>query len=304
MRAHCLVDRDVFYTEVSSPGPMAVGQFTLTNHDASWFAHVKTTGGLTLWADPGSAYMSELDLWTNHLAPGTYTVGSTGSFTAEIQSVGAGCGVSTGTITIDELTAQPPDSNGDSRVSAFSAVFDFQCPWSPAPVGVRGCVRYSAADGGPPVTVPDAGIDFSSIPQMAACLASPYEIQVVANDYGGLNGPYGVDGTQGTWSGRLTSEAIMQLDVAAGAGWSLAAASDLSQALKPGTYSVPGPDGRFPYASLKVDGGGCQGSPSGTFTIVDIGSTGSDQASLTRLAAWFDFSCGGGRLTGCVRYAE
>lgn len=153
------------------------------------------------------------------------------------------------------------------------------------------------------MTVADAGIDFSSIPQMAACLASPYEIQVVANNYAGLNGPYGVDGTQGTWRGRYDGP-YMQLDVAFGAGWALSAGTDVNQTLKPGTYALPGPAGRDPFASLKIDGGGCQGLPSGTLTILDIAASGASQAAITKLAAWFDLTCGAGRLTGCVRYAE
>jgi hypothetical protein len=172
----------------------------------------------------------------------------------------------------------------------------------------------SIADAGSPGDTGNAGdasdgasqFDAAGIPQLATCLASPYELQVVANNYGGLNGPYGVDGSQGTWSGYVESESILQLNINVAEGWTVSVDSDYpdGQALEPGTYTTNISASLYPSAAVEVDGMGC-GEPTGTFTIVDLATTGGDEAALTRLVGWFDLACNdAGTLTGCVRYGE
>jgi hypothetical protein len=63
-------------------------------------------------------------------------------------------------------------------------------------------------------------------------------MHVVAHQYTGLEGAFGVTGAQGTWSGRVTSESLLQLDINTDQPWVFAAASDFAngQFLQPGTY--------------------------------------------------------------------
>ncbi len=152
-----------------------------------------------------------------------------------------------------------------------------------------------------------AEFDAAGIPQLANCLASPYEFQVIAADYAGLNGTFGVDGSQGTWSGMAEGDAVLQLDVAVDEGWAIDVYSDYAdgQFLEAGTYTSGAPGAMYPLVQVEVDGMGCDGIPNGTITLVDFATTGGDQASLTRFVGWFDLACNdAGSMTGCVRYGE
>ena len=159
----------------------------------------------------------------------------------------------------------------------------------------------------PPVdagaSTPDAtapGPDLTSFPELADCLPSAYELP--ATTTGGSvfpAGVFGIDGTKGNWSGMVTTQTIMQLDIAP--GWTFTW-NDHDSFLKPGTYVV---GARDPGVGVSVDGRGCGGQPGDTFTVVAYASSGGDQASLTRLAAFFDLTCErSGRLRGCVRYGH
>ena len=179
------------------------------------------------------------------------------------------------------------------------------------PLDGAGDVLFSdgVADGEPHDAAARPGLDAAAIPEIANCLASPYEMHVTASGgYGGLDGAYGVDGTRGTWSSRILSSSFLQLDIAVDQGWGLVLASDYVNGhyLEAGTYVArTGFETRFPYAQVEVNGKACSDIPVGSFTLVDLGSTGGDQAAATYLLAWFDLQCGdAGRLRGCVRYGR
>ncbi len=130
---------------------------------------------------------------------------------------------------------------------------------------------------------------------------------MASGGYGGLDGAYGVDGTRGTWSARILSGSVLQLDIAVDQVWRLALTSDYINGhfLKTGTYVIgSGFTTRFPSAQVQVNGKACA-DPTGSLTLVDLGSTGGDQAVATYLLAWFELQCGdAGHLRGCVRYGR
>jgi hypothetical protein len=194
----------------------------------------------------------------------------------------AGCG---GTLDLPDLAV---DGGRDDDASA-------------PPSGSR--EPATPADGGPPdrdATGPRPAIDLASFPELADCLPSAYELHVRTT--GGSvfpAGAFGIDGTKGNWSGRVRSQSIMQLDIAT--GWRFVWV-DPDSFLNAGTYVV---GERYPQVSVEFDGKGCGGAPGDTFTVVEYASTGSDQASLTRLVAWFDLTCDRvGSVRGCVRYGR
>ena len=171
-----------------------------------------------------------------------------------------------------------------------------------APPPEHGSQR-TPTDGGTPdreAAAPRPDIDLTGIPELADCLPSPYELHV--HTTGGSMFPagvFGIDGTKGNWSGRVTAQVITQLDIAP--GW-LFTWNDLDGGLKVGTYVI---GERSPRVGVAFDGKGCGGKPGDTFTVVDYASTGGDQASLTRLVAWFDLTCDSvGNVRGCVRYGQ
>lgn len=154
------------------------------------------------------------------------------------------------------------------------------------------------------------GVDAAAtIPELADCLGSPYEMHVVATTYAALDGVFHASGARGTWSLSPQTAALMQLDIRElpVGPWLFAAATDIGAGhlVSPGTYVSGAPGTRFPYAQLEVEGKGCGGIPTGTFTIVELGITGG-LGSGGHLLAWFDLTCGaqGHRARGCVRYGR
>lgn len=162
----------------------------------------------------------------------------------------------------------------------------------------------------PPPPTKDAGAGeapkpppaFLGIPELAACRGTPYEIHVVRTDLDGGVLAWGVDGTRGTWGGRVISGVVATLDVTAGQGWTVMINDD--EELVPQQYVV---GDRQPRIAIGVDPNAALrcSKYDGTFTIVDIGrSTPGDQAALTRLVVHFDLVCVAdqAKVRGCVRY--
>jgi len=122
--------------------------------------------------------------------------------------------------------------------------------------------------------------------------------------YPGISGSSTIAGSQGTWGGTFTSEIAVQLTVETSTPWVFSAGLGPTSAvpLAPGTYVSSGDDHEI-FAQVQAAGGGCVDVPTGSFTIAEIESTGGDEATLTRLLAWFDLTCQeGGTVRGCVSY--
>jgi hypothetical protein len=149
-----------------------------------------------------------------------------------------------------------------------------------------------------------AGLDAA---QAAPCLAGGDVFYVEGSGgYPGIDGGMSVDGSVGTWSGRVVSETFLQLDVHGHGDWVFAAGGDVQKGIPigPGSFVSTGDDHGI-FAQVGVDGTGCSAVPTGPFTIADFATTGGDQASLTRLLAWFALECpGAGTVRGCVSYGR
>jgi hypothetical protein len=161
--------------------------------------------------------------------------------------------------------------------------------------------RTEDAENGSP-SFDAAGIDAS---EAVPCLLGGDVFSVDGEGgYPGISGSSTIAGSQGTWGGRLTSEIELQLTVETSTPWVFAAGLSPTSAvpLVPGTYVSTG-DGHGVFAQVQAAGGGCGAVPTGSFTIAEIESTGGDEATLTRLLAWFDLTCPlGGTVRGCVSY--
>ncbi len=147
-----------------------------------------------------------------------------------------------------------------------------------------------------------AGDAVAAVPELADCLASPYEIHVVATDFNGTTGAFGTSGSKAAWR---TIALDGYLEIFADPRWDFAmkAASDKS-GFVPGTYPSVSASSAS-YAQIEFAGVSCHGSvPTGTFTIVDYAATGTTPGPYPRVLVWFDLGCDEGRLTGCVRYGE
>jgi hypothetical protein len=149
-----------------------------------------------------------------------------------------------------------------------------------------------------------AGIDAS---QAMPCLAGDDVFYVVGDGgYPGISGTMSVDGSVGTWSGSDDGEMVLQLSVQEHGSWAFAAGGDVIKGipLAVGSYVSTGDDHSI-YAQVEAASGGCPAVPTGSFTIAELASSGGDQASLTRLLAWFDLACpAGGTVKGCVSYGR
>ena len=148
----------------------------------------------------------------------------------------------------------------------------------------------------------DAALD---VAELAPCQPGGYVFYVDGeNGYSGISGPMKITDADGTWSAELVSGSVMILKVAGIAAWGLTASSDFTHGsyIAPGTYPSTGSN-TGSWMQVQADGGGCNGLPTGAFTIVDVQSTGGDQATVTKLAMWFELTCNdAGALRGCVRY--
>lgn len=160
------------------------------------------------------------------------------------------------------------------------------------------------ADGG--FLPPDAGAGdaVAAVPELADCLPSPYEIHVVATDYNGTTGAFGLRGSQADWFTRNDQDVYVEIFM--GPRWGFSMISDFveGQTLSPGTYPSTDQSGAS-FVQIEFEGVSCPDTgPRGNFTIVDYAARGSAPALFPRMLVWFDLRCGEGRLTGCVRYGE
>jgi hypothetical protein len=219
--------------------------------------------------------------------------------------LGLACGAVTGSSA--ELSPELPgglDASDESRVPDASG-----SRLSPSDASRDAVAPSDGSDAGPDART---AFDATGFPQIGPCLDSPYEMHVVASGgYAGLDGTYGIDGTRGTWSSSILGESFLQLNIGLDQvepAWAIVIASDYIEGhfLEPGTFvSGSGFEGRFPYAQVAVNGHACGDLPGGSFTLVDLGTTGGDQAAATTLLASFDLQCGdAGHLRGCVRYGR
>lgn len=145
--AACSGERNVFYYEVKAyPAPYELGAKRFTNHDASWYAQLQPE--LEVLVISGSGAGGSIDVWTPPgiaLVPGTYPQGPATTNVAPTlhPAFGSeGCAVESGVLTIVELTTSDDDA-GTPHLDSFLASFEVACRWEPAPIPVRGCIRYA-----------------------------------------------------------------------------------------------------------------------------------------------------------------
>jgi hypothetical protein len=145
--ASCSGERNVFFYDVKAyPGPYELGARRFTNHDASWYAQLQPQ--LEVLVSSGSGAGGSIDVWTPPaiaLVPGTYPQGPATTNVAPTlhPAFGSqGCAVESGVLTVVELTPSNDDA-GTPHVDSFLASFEVACRWEPAPIPVRGCIRYA-----------------------------------------------------------------------------------------------------------------------------------------------------------------
>jgi hypothetical protein len=193
----------------------------------------------------------------------------------------------------DTVSGANPEADAGSSVPTPEA-------GPPAPA-----VDASLPDTGTVAGDAGAGVfDATGIPEVAKCLQAANAIYAVATGYAGLNGTLSLTGPEGTWLDVGSDPAIAQVNAPDG-GWVFVASANASQGdtLGLGTYNSVGYPGA--YAQVKVDGVGCHGYPTGTFTIVDLAERNDLYDPLVRLLAWFDLTCGdAGRIVGCARFTR
>jgi hypothetical protein len=135
----CAENRDVFYFDIEGSGVGYVaGQALTTNLDANW--QVTLQPDLYVQLSGGVDYGLSLDSNSSMPStPGTYPESSANGPWLEIDDDGVACGVTGGTLTIDDLSY----TNGDAGVAVTSVLlfFDGQC--SPD-FTIHGCLRYAS----------------------------------------------------------------------------------------------------------------------------------------------------------------
>jgi hypothetical protein len=129
--------------------------------------------------------------------------------------------------------------------------------------------------------------------------------------YPGIPGAEMITGSQGTWTSIATLTVApgtpeFQVDVQPTDGgspdtWEFQAGGF---PLATGTYVATG-NVYAVYANLRVvNQSGCWTSPTGTFTVAEIGLD-TSASRVTSLLVWFDLTCpSGGRARGCVSYGR
>lgn len=194
---------------------------------------------------------------------------------------------------------QPPDASPDASPDSLGG----GAPDAGAPSHPLGDAEAGVENGS------NDAFEAGAIPQLADCLGSPYAMHVVTSGrYGHVpDGTYAVSGSQATWSGRVSDESVLQLFIETNSDeWEFGAATDFihGQFLASGTYPSGDRTSPFTYAQVKIKGISCDVVPKGSFTLVDYESvaSGAQQATLTRLLAYFELTCDTGTLRGCVRY--
>lgn len=294
----CMVSRDVFYVDVTGPqGPIQLGGQTYTNLDTNW--DVLLDPELDVMVDTGEGPAGSVEVHTPNgmpLSPGVYPQGpNAGGPWIELAVGDEGCAVTSGTMTIDDLTYDAAEGGASPTVDSLAMSFDLVCGGN----SVVGCVRYSPAngppDGGPPIA--DAASDAPA--PLVPCLGQSYLMYV-----NGPNGPQWISGAEGTWSAGLTSGTILSVKIDADNSWGVTAGSDSANGsfIEAGSTYTSNPGNNFPYIQALVDGGGCQQLPQGSFTIVDLTDTGGDQAIVKQVLLWFDVTCLDAGVSGCLAY--
>jgi hypothetical protein len=214
----------------------------------------------------------------------------------------AGCG-EVAAAPADAAACVAPSSTAVQVISVPGA--DGGAPRDAAADVVRAADATTQADAVTDAALPtDAQL---SVPALAACVGGSYVFAVDASQwFPTVSGPQSVTGATGSWSASILSGSFLEVVVDGATTWSLQATSNsvVGQWIGLGTYSIDGSN--LPRLGISIADSSCvQGSPSGTFTIVEYAASPGDQATVSRLLLWFDLSCPGqGELTGCVSYGR
>ena len=152
--APCAGDRDVFaYDVLGYPGPFQLGAQRFTNHDAAWRTDLSPE--ITVRASSGTGAGGGIDIYMpggGVPSPGVYPQGSSrhagdaGAAPSLSVVIGSeGCALTSGTLTIVELTTLPATDAGDPRMRSLLASFDVMCAWDTSSIPVRGCMRFAVS---------------------------------------------------------------------------------------------------------------------------------------------------------------
>ncbi|MGD0530152.1 MAG: hypothetical protein ABSE49_33770 [Polyangiaceae bacterium] len=106
------------------------------------------------------------------------------------------------------------------------------------------------------------------------------------------------------WSAGLTSGSSLDVKIEGQSDWEITAVSNFvaGSYLEAGTTYTSTPGNNLPYLQYMANGAGCAALPKGSFTIVDMTSTGGDEATIGQLLLWFDVTCNDAGVSGCVSY--